>query len=78
MEPGQDGAQDGQIIPTEVQSFDRSRQTDREHPERSYGWNHVQMTEPTVPELVFPDQLAKPRLMVMPRLMVKPELTLIE
>ncbi|KAF2549614.1 hypothetical protein F2Q70_00022217 [Brassica cretica] len=30
------------------------------------------MTEPTVPELVFPDQLAKPRLMI------EPELTLIE
>ncbi|KAF3552521.1 hypothetical protein DY000_02006792 [Brassica cretica] len=29
MEPGQDGAQDDQIIPTEVQAADRSRQTDR-------------------------------------------------
>uniref|UniRef100_A0A0D2ZWJ3 Uncharacterized protein n=2 Tax=Brassica oleracea var. oleracea TaxID=109376 RepID=A0A0D2ZWJ3_BRAOL len=29
MEPGRDGAQDDQIIPTEVQPADRSRQTDR-------------------------------------------------
>ncbi|KAF2592461.1 hypothetical protein F2Q70_00043075 [Brassica cretica] len=29
MERGQDGAQDDQIIPTEVQAADRSRQTDR-------------------------------------------------
>ncbi|XP_048613357.1 uncharacterized protein LOC125587202 [Brassica napus] len=29
MEPGQDGVQDDQVIPTEVQTDDRSRQTDR-------------------------------------------------
>ncbi|KAG2269853.1 hypothetical protein Bca52824_064408 [Brassica carinata] len=29
MEPGPDGVQDDQIIPTEVQADDRSRQTDR-------------------------------------------------
>uniref|UniRef100_A0A0D3CQ33 Uncharacterized protein n=1 Tax=Brassica oleracea var. oleracea TaxID=109376 RepID=A0A0D3CQ33_BRAOL len=29
MEPGQDGEQDDQIIPTEVQADDRSRQTHR-------------------------------------------------
>ncbi|WZZ60161.1 hypothetical protein YC2023_060268 [Brassica napus] len=29
----------------------------RVRPDWSFGWNHVQTTEPTEPQLVFPDQL---------------------
>ncbi|KAF3559757.1 hypothetical protein F2Q69_00012155 [Brassica cretica] len=37
-------------------------------PERSFGWNHDQTTELTVPELVFPDHLNILRTIVEPDL----------
>ncbi|KAF2597332.1 hypothetical protein F2Q68_00008968 [Brassica cretica] len=79
IEPGQDGDQEDQIIPTEVQAADCSRQTDRavyridpRAAEKELRLEPRPDDRTNRTEAHLPDQLAKQRLTV------KPELTLIK